>query len=165
MLALSSITSPPSHFIVFTEVLTNPLLSVLSPQPLVSLCSSNPNLTLIVDNTLTSPCICRPLEWGAVSMVVESITKVSLYEISLPALCSSTSYASPPKVYQRPLGRNNGLRNHPSPPSSVRPSSDPEHPGRGSLPLRLLSSPSGHENAGHSNEEAVRVGGEDREHT
>jgi len=75
MAEIRSYLDPPSSFIIFTEIVTNPLLSVLDPSPLLSFCASKPSVNLVIDNTLCSPCIARPLTWPGVSVVIESITK------------------------------------------------------------------------------------------
>ncbi|MGH7700704.1 MAG: trans-sulfuration enzyme family protein, partial [Gemmatimonadales bacterium] len=58
---------------VFVEILTNPLLRVVDPEPIATLCKTE-GLALIVDSTFATPITFRPLEHGA-DIVVHSATK------------------------------------------------------------------------------------------
>ncbi|HEX9703939.1 MAG TPA: aminotransferase class I/II-fold pyridoxal phosphate-dependent enzyme [Gemmatimonadales bacterium] len=58
---------------VFVEILTNPLLRVVDPEPIATLCKTE-GLALVVDSTFTTPLGFRPLEHGA-DIVVHSATK------------------------------------------------------------------------------------------
>lgn len=59
--------------VVLFEVLSNPLLRVADGPALVAL-AARYGAVSIVDNTFTTPLVCRPLEWGA-DLVVHSATK------------------------------------------------------------------------------------------
>ncbi len=58
---------------IFIEVLANPGGVVLDLEPIAAI-AKNAGIPLIVDNTLASPYLCRPFEWGA-DLVVHSTTK------------------------------------------------------------------------------------------
>lgn len=58
---------------VYTETLGNPKLDVADIEKLAKI-AHDAGLPLIVDNTVASPALCRPIEWGA-DIVVESATK------------------------------------------------------------------------------------------
>ena len=58
---------------IFIEVLANPGGVVLDLEP-ISVIANDAGIPLIVDNTLASPYLCRPFEWGA-DLVVHSTTK------------------------------------------------------------------------------------------
>jgi cystathionine beta-lyase/cystathionine gamma-synthase len=63
----------PNTQLLYFEVITNPLLSVLDLPRLVDLARRH-RLRIIVDSTLAPPVACRPLEYG-VDIVVHSATK------------------------------------------------------------------------------------------
>ena len=58
---------------IFTEMLGNPKLNVLDIEAAAQAAHAY-NIPLIVDNTVCSPYLCRPFEWGA-DIVVHSTTK------------------------------------------------------------------------------------------
>ena len=58
---------------VYTESLGNPKLDVVDLEKLASIAHEN-GLPLIVDNTVPSPILCNPIQWGA-DIVVHSATK------------------------------------------------------------------------------------------
>lgn len=58
---------------VFVEILTNPLLRVVDPEPIASLCKTE-GVALLVDSTFATPMGFRPLEHGA-DIVLHSATK------------------------------------------------------------------------------------------
>ena len=58
---------------VFTEMVGNPKLNVLDIESVANVAHSH-NIPLIVDNTVCSPYLCRPFEWGA-DIIVHSMTK------------------------------------------------------------------------------------------
>lgn len=58
---------------IFAETLNNPSLAVLDIEPLAKVAHKH-NIPLIVDNTIATPYLCRPFEWGA-DIVVHSLTK------------------------------------------------------------------------------------------
>ena len=59
--------------LIFTETLSNPSLQVLDIERMANLAHKH-SLPLIVDNTFTTPIICRPFEFGA-DIVVHSTSK------------------------------------------------------------------------------------------
>ncbi|MCI1646610.1 MAG: PLP-dependent transferase [Olsenella sp.] len=59
--------------LVFAETISNPRLSVLDTPATAAWCHEH-GLALVVDNTLASPALARPLELGA-DVVVESVSK------------------------------------------------------------------------------------------
>lgn len=59
--------------LVFGETLANPSLQVCDIKRFSSLAHKH-NLPLIIDNTFTTPILCRPFEWGA-DIVVHSTSK------------------------------------------------------------------------------------------
>ena len=59
--------------LVFAETISNPLLGVLDVPAIAAWCHER-RLPLVVDNTVASPYLCRPLELGA-DIVVESTSK------------------------------------------------------------------------------------------
>jgi O-acetylhomoserine (thiol)-lyase len=63
----------PETRCVFAETIGNPGLNILDFDKFSQLCSEM-EVPLIVDNTLASPCLCRPLELGA-DIVIHSATK------------------------------------------------------------------------------------------
>jgi O-acetylhomoserine (thiol)-lyase len=58
---------------IYTESLGNPKLDVVDLERLASIAHEH-KLPLIVDNTVPSPILCRPIEWGA-DIVLHSATK------------------------------------------------------------------------------------------
>jgi len=63
----------PKTKCLFTEMVGNPKLNVLDIEAAAKAAHEN-NIPLIVDNTVPSPFLCRPFEWGA-DIVVHSLTK------------------------------------------------------------------------------------------
>ncbi len=72
MAAVEAAITPRTR-VLFTEAFSNPMLSVVDLQPLGDLAKRH-DLLLVVDNTLLSPALLRPLEHGA-DIVVHSATK------------------------------------------------------------------------------------------
>jgi cystathionine beta-lyase/cystathionine gamma-synthase len=64
----------PATKLLIVETITNPLLRVADIAKLGEL-AHRKGARLLIDNTLASPAICRPLEFGA-DLVLESITKI-----------------------------------------------------------------------------------------
>ncbi len=64
----------PSTKLLVVETIANPLLRVADIRALSDLAHRH-GARLLVDNTLASPAICRPLEFGA-DLVLESLTKI-----------------------------------------------------------------------------------------
>jgi O-acetylhomoserine (thiol)-lyase len=58
---------------IFIEVLANPGGVVLDLEPIAAI-AKDAGIPLIVDNTLATPYLCRPFEWGA-DIIVHSTTK------------------------------------------------------------------------------------------
>lgn len=58
---------------IFIELLSNPALNIIDIEKLAQLAHNN-NIPLIVDNTIPTPYLCNPIEWGA-DIVVHSTTK------------------------------------------------------------------------------------------
>lgn len=58
---------------VFIEMVGNPKLNVADIEAAAKVAHSH-NIPLIVDNTVPSPYLCRPIEWGA-DIIVHSLTK------------------------------------------------------------------------------------------
>ncbi len=58
---------------IFIELLSNPALNIIDIEELAKLAHSY-KIPLIVDNTIPSPYLCNPIEWGA-DIVVHSTTK------------------------------------------------------------------------------------------
>ena len=58
---------------IFTEMVGNPKLNITDIEPLASVAHKH-GLPLIVDNTVPSPYLCRPFDFGA-DIVVHSLTK------------------------------------------------------------------------------------------
>ena len=58
---------------IFVETIANPAIVVIDFDKLTAICRKY-GLLLIVDNTLASPALCRPFEWGA-NIVIHSSTK------------------------------------------------------------------------------------------
>lgn len=63
----------PKTKCLFTEMVGNPKLNVLDIEAAARAAHEN-NIPLIVDNTVPSPFLCRPFEWGA-DIIVHSLTK------------------------------------------------------------------------------------------
>ncbi|MBV8600985.1 MAG: O-acetylhomoserine aminocarboxypropyltransferase/cysteine synthase [Candidatus Eremiobacteraeota bacterium] len=63
----------PNTKAIFAESIGNPKIDVLDVEPLAQLAHAH-GLPLIVDNTLATPYLLRPIEWGA-DIVVHSATK------------------------------------------------------------------------------------------
>ena len=59
--------------LVFAETVGNPLLNVLDIAAVANI-AHDAGLPLIVDNTVPTPALCRPIEWGA-DIIVHSATK------------------------------------------------------------------------------------------
>lgn len=58
---------------IFVEMLNNPSLKIADIENIAKVAHKY-NIPLIVDNTITTPYLCRPFEWGA-DIVVHSLTK------------------------------------------------------------------------------------------
>lgn len=58
---------------VYTETLGNPKLDIVDVEELAKIAHEN-EVPLVIDNTSTTPALCRPIEWGA-DIVVNSATK------------------------------------------------------------------------------------------
>lgn len=58
---------------IFMELLSNPALNIIDIEALASLAHKY-SIPLIVDNTIPTPYLCRPFEWGA-DIIVHSTTK------------------------------------------------------------------------------------------
>ena len=58
---------------VFCESIGNPAGNVADLEPLASYCTKQ-GIALVVDNTVATPCLCRPFEFGA-HIVIHSLTK------------------------------------------------------------------------------------------
>jgi O-acetylhomoserine (thiol)-lyase len=58
---------------VYTETVGNPKLNIVDIEKLADIAHEN-GLPLIVDNTLLSPALCRPVEFGA-DIIIQSLTK------------------------------------------------------------------------------------------
>ncbi|MFP6745958.1 MAG: O-acetylhomoserine aminocarboxypropyltransferase, partial [Alphaproteobacteria bacterium] len=63
----------PNTRLLFTETLGNPGLEV-PDMPAIAEIAHDAGLPLLIDNTFATPCLCRPLEWGA-DLVHNSMTK------------------------------------------------------------------------------------------
>ena len=63
----------PKTKCLYTETITNPTINVADIEPLAKLAHKNA-IPLIVDNTVATPYLCRPFEYGA-DIVVHSTTK------------------------------------------------------------------------------------------
>lgn len=59
--------------LIFAETLGNPRVDVLDIERIANIAHQN-NVPLIVDNTIATPVLCRPFEWGA-DIIVHSATK------------------------------------------------------------------------------------------
>ncbi len=58
---------------IFIEILANPGGVVLDVEPIVAI-ARDAGIPLIVDNTMATPYLCKPLDWGA-DLIVHSTTK------------------------------------------------------------------------------------------
>ena len=63
----------PNTKAIFGEIIGNPKLDVLDLEPLAAIAKRN-KLPLVVDNTMATPYLVRPIEWGA-NIVLHSATK------------------------------------------------------------------------------------------
>jgi O-acetylhomoserine (thiol)-lyase len=63
----------PNTKIIYGETLGNPDITVFPFAEVAAIAQAN-NIPLMIDNTLATPYLCRPLEWGA-NIVVHSTTK------------------------------------------------------------------------------------------
>ena len=63
----------PNTKLFFGETIANPALTVLDIERIANLAHKN-GVPLIVDNTFATPCLCRPIEFGA-DIVVHSTSK------------------------------------------------------------------------------------------
>ncbi|MDR0944775.1 MAG: aminotransferase class V-fold PLP-dependent enzyme [Bifidobacteriaceae bacterium] len=63
----------PNTKALYGEVISNPKNDVLDIEPIAKLAHAN-GIPLIVDNTVPTPYLCRPIEWGA-DIVIHSATK------------------------------------------------------------------------------------------
>ena len=63
----------PSTKLLYAETLGNPLINVADIEALAKI-AHEAQIPLVVDNTVPSPYLCRPIEWGA-DIVVHSATK------------------------------------------------------------------------------------------
>ena len=63
----------PNTKLLYAETLGNPLINVVDIEALANI-AHEAGVPLVVDNTVPSPYLCRPIEWGA-DIVVHSATK------------------------------------------------------------------------------------------
>jgi O-acetylhomoserine (thiol)-lyase len=63
----------PNTKLLFAETLGNPLINVVDIEALAKI-AHEAQIPLVVDNTVPSPYLCRPIDWGA-DIVVHSATK------------------------------------------------------------------------------------------
>lgn len=63
----------PNTKLIWGETLGNPLINIFPFEPVAEIARQN-GLPLVIDNTLATPYLCRPFEWGA-NIVVHSTTK------------------------------------------------------------------------------------------
>jgi O-acetylhomoserine (thiol)-lyase len=63
----------PNTKLLFAETLGNPLINVVDIEALAKI-AHEAQVPLVVDNTVPSPYLCRPIDWGA-DIVVHSATK------------------------------------------------------------------------------------------
>ena len=63
----------PNTKLLFAETLGNPLINVVDIEALAEIARAA-QIPLVVDNTVPSPYLCRPIDWGA-DIVVHSATK------------------------------------------------------------------------------------------
>ncbi|MFN8620214.1 MAG: O-acetylhomoserine aminocarboxypropyltransferase [Chloroflexota bacterium] len=63
----------PKTKLIFTESVSNPAAVVADMEALAAIAHEH-GIPLVVDNTMASPALCRPMEWGA-DIVIHSMTK------------------------------------------------------------------------------------------
>jgi O-acetylhomoserine (thiol)-lyase len=63
----------PNTKLLYAETLGNPLINIVDIEALAAI-AHDAGIPLLVDNTVPSPYLCRPIEWGA-DIVVHSATK------------------------------------------------------------------------------------------
>jgi len=63
----------PNTRLVYAETLGNPKINVLDIEPIAAI-AHDAQIPLMIDNTMPSPYLCRPFDWGA-DIVVHSATK------------------------------------------------------------------------------------------
>ena len=63
----------PNTRLVYAETLGNPKINVLDIEPVAAIAHAA-QIPLMIDNTMASPYLCRPFDWGA-DIVVHSATK------------------------------------------------------------------------------------------
>ena len=63
----------PNTRLIYAETLGNPKINVLDIEPIAAI-AHDAQIPLMIDNTMPSPYLCRPFEWGA-DIVVHSATK------------------------------------------------------------------------------------------
>jgi O-acetylhomoserine (thiol)-lyase len=63
----------PNTKLLYAETLGNPLINIVDIEALAAI-AHEANIPLVLDNTVPSPYLCRPIEWGA-DVVVHSATK------------------------------------------------------------------------------------------
>ncbi len=63
----------PETKLIYAETLGNPLINIVDIEALANI-AHEANIPLMVDNTVPSPYLCRPFDWGA-DIVVHSATK------------------------------------------------------------------------------------------
>ncbi len=59
--------------LLYAETLGNPLINLVDIEALAAIAHER-GIPLVIDNTVPSPCLCRPFEWGA-DIVIHSATK------------------------------------------------------------------------------------------
>src|SRR5207344_3319973 len=59
--------------LLYAETLGNPLINIVDIEALARI-AHDADIPLVVDNTVPSPYLCRPIDWGA-DIVVHSATK------------------------------------------------------------------------------------------
>jgi len=94
----------PTTRLVVAETITNPLLRVTDIARLSALVHAH-GARLLVDNTLATPIVCRPLELGA-DLVVESLTKLMSghSDVLLGLLCGTGNAPQRVKAAQSTWG-------------------------------------------------------------
>ena len=63
----------PNTRLIYAETLGNPKINVLDIEPIAAI-AHDAQIPLLIDNTMPSPYLCRPCDWGA-DIVVHSATK------------------------------------------------------------------------------------------
>jgi O-acetylhomoserine (thiol)-lyase len=63
----------PNTKLIYAETLGNPLINIVDIEALAKI-AHEAQIPLVVDNTVPSPYLCRPIDWGA-DIVVHSATK------------------------------------------------------------------------------------------